>query len=169
MNHVHWWLFGLSFAMGLTLTLSLIITSAKRQAPVRIPKIDPANSEPLTTTIPVTDQRTTTIPVTEQRTTTIPVTEQRTTKIPIAKELPTTKIPVSQPAPYGTGSADATPDGDGPAGWLVKGRSDSKLYYTPEDPTYDQTIAQVWFEDEKSAERAGFMPWRTCSENPPPQ
>jgi uncharacterized membrane protein ArfC len=159
MNHVHWWLFGLSFAMGLTLTLSLLIASAKRQAPVRIPKIDPANSEPPTTTIPVT----------EQRTTTIPVTEQRTTKIPIAKELPTTKIPVSQPAPYGPGSADATPDGDGPAGWLVKGRSDSKLYYTPDDPTYDPTIAQVWFADEKSAERAGFTPWRTRSENPPPQ
>jgi uncharacterized membrane protein ArfC len=170
MNHVHWWLFGLSFAVGLILTLSLIITSsAKRQAPVRIPKIVPAESEPPTTKIPVTEQRTTTIPVTEQRTTKIPVTEQRTTKIPIAKELPTAKIPVSQPTPYGPGSADATPDGNGPLGWLVKGRSDSKLYYTPDDPTYDPTIAQVWFEDEKSAERAGFTPWRTRSESPPPQ
>jgi uncharacterized membrane protein ArfC len=169
MNHVHWWLFGLSFVMGLILTLSLIITSAKRQAPIRMSTNGPAKSEPPTTKIPVTEQRTTTIPVAEQRTTKIPVTEQRTTKIPIAKELPTTKIPVSQPAPYGPGSADANPDGDGPAGWLVKGRSDGKLYYTPDDPTYDPTIAQIWFEDEKSAERAGFTPWRTRSENLPPQ
>jgi uncharacterized membrane protein ArfC len=166
MNHVHWWLFGLSFAMGFVLTLSLIITSAKRQAPVRSSTDGPAKSEPPTTRIPVTEKRTTTIPVAEKRTTKIPVTEQRTTKIPIAKELPTNKIPVSQPEPYGPGSADASPDGDGPAGWLVKGRSDSKLYYTADDPTYDPASAQVWFEDEKSAERAGFTPWRTSSENP---
>lgn len=169
MNHVHWWLFGLSFAAGLILTLSLISTSAKRQAPVRISTDSPTKSEPPTTTIPVTKQRTTTIPVTEQRTTTVPVTEQRTTKIPIAKEVPTNKIPVSQAAPYGPGSANATSDGDGPPGWLIKGCSDSKLYCTPDDPTYDPTIAQVWFTDELSAERAGFTPWRTSPENPRPQ
>jgi hypothetical protein len=32
MNHVHWRLFGLSLAMGLVLTLPLLITSLKRQA-----------------------------------------------------------------------------------------------------------------------------------------
>lgn len=169
MNHVHWWLFGLSFVMGLMLTLSLRITSAKHQAPVRMSTDARAKLEPPTTKIPVTEKRTTTIPVTEKLTTKIPVTEQRTTKIPITKELPTTKIPVSQPAPFGPGSADATSDGGGPAGWLVKGRSDNKLYYTPDDPTYDPTIAQVWFEDEKSAQRAGFTPWRTGSENPRPE
>ncbi len=86
MNHVHWWLFGLSFAMGLILTLSLLVTSTKNHAPVRIPKREPVTSDPATTKIPITEQRTTKIHITEQRTTKIPVTEQRTTKIPIPKQ-----------------------------------------------------------------------------------
>ncbi|HWT47202.1 MAG TPA: hypothetical protein VN255_00985 [Mycobacterium sp.] len=92
-----------------------------------------------------------------------PASESPTTKIPVAKESPTGKIPVLPFAPYGPGSARATPDGGGPAGWLVKGRSDTRLYYTPDDPTYDPTVAQVWFKDEESAVRACFTPWRKSS------
>jgi hypothetical protein len=72
-------------------------------------------------------------------------------------------MPVLPYAPYGPGSARATPDGGGPAGWLVKGRSDTRLYYTPDDPAYDATVAQVWFKDEESAARALFTPWRKSS------
>ncbi|WP_438502142.1 channel accessory protein ArfC [Mycobacterium arosiense] len=32
MSHVNWWLFGLSFALGLVLTLALMMTPAKSQA-----------------------------------------------------------------------------------------------------------------------------------------
>jgi hypothetical protein len=84
-------------------------------------------------------------------------------KAPAAKESPTTKMPVLPYAPYGPGSARATPDGGGPAGWLVKGRSDTRLYYTPDDPAYDATVAQVWFKDKESAARALFTPWRKSS------
>ncbi|KZS60041.1 hypothetical protein [Mycobacterium ostraviense] len=62
-------------------------------------------------------------------------------------------------APYGPGSARAA-DGSGPEGWLVKGRTDTRLYYTPDDPDYDTTAAQVWFQDEGAAARAFFTPWR---------
>lgn len=79
--------------------------------------------------------------------------------IPVAGE-PAARIPVVPYAPYGPGSARAGADGSGPQGWLVKGRSDTRLYYTPEDPTYDPTVAQVWFQDEESAARAFFTPWR---------
>jgi len=41
----------------------------------------------------------------------------------------------------------------------VKGRTDTRLYYTPNDPTYDLTVAQVWFKDEQCAVRALFTPW----------
>jgi uncharacterized membrane protein ArfC len=68
--------------------------------------------------------------------------------------------------PYGPGSADAGPDGGGPAGYLVKARADGKVYLTPDDPIYDSTSAQVWFADEKAAEQAGFTPWRDSSDNP---
>lgn len=126
----------------------------------------PAAKEHPTTKIPVAKESpATTIPVpTESPTTKIPVAEEEerpTTKIPVAKELPTTKIPVvSSFAPYGPGSARADADGGGPSGWLVKGRSDTRLYYTPDDATYDQTTAQVWFKDEESAAQAFFTPWR---------
>ncbi|ORV67472.1 hypothetical protein [Mycobacterium gastri] len=63
-------------------------------------------------------------------------------------------------APYGPGSARAGADGSGPKGWLVKGRTDTRLYYTSDDPDYDATVAQVWFQDEGAAARAFFTPWR---------
>ncbi|OBI43103.1 hypothetical protein A5706_05955 [Mycobacterium sp. E796] len=78
---------------------------------------------------------------------------------PVAKQPATKWTPVLPYEPYGPGSARATPDGGGPAGWLVKGRSDTRLYYTPDDPAYDPTVAQVWFKDEAAAARACFTPW----------
>jgi uncharacterized membrane protein ArfC len=156
MNHVHWWLFGLSFGLGLMLTFTLMMTSVKSQAPVLNPPSKGASPEPVTTTIPVA----------EKRTTRIPVTEPRTTTIPVAKESPTTKIPSSPRAPYGPGSADAQPDGRGPAGYLIKARAEGKMYFTPDDPNYDSAAAEVWFSDEKSAQQAGFTPWRDSPDNP---
>jgi uncharacterized membrane protein ArfC len=156
MSHLHWWLCAVSFGLGLVLTLTLMMTPVKHQEPVVKSPDERAPSEPATTAIPVT----------ERRTTQIPVTERRTTKIPVVKKSPTTKIPVWPQAPYGPGSADAAPDGAGPAGYLVKAIAQSKLYVTPDDPTYDRTTAQIWFADEKSAQQAGFTPWRDSSDNP---
>ena len=131
MSHVNWWLFGLSFAIGFVLTFASMVRPVRRQAPMAV--------EPSTTRI---------------------VADPPTTKIPVRKEFPTTKIPVSPLAPYGPGSANPGPDGSGPPGWLVKGRMDTQLYYTPDDPAYDATAAQVWFIDEEAATGARFMPWR---------
>jgi uncharacterized membrane protein ArfC len=159
MQHVHWWLFALSFFLGLGLTLTLL----KRGKPA-------VESESPTTKIRVAEEPPTTkIPVAEKKeppTTKIHVAEEPpTTKIPVAekKEPPTTKIPTVPFAPYGPGSARASADGGGPAGWLVKGRSDTRHYYTPDDATYERTVAQVWFKDEESAVRAYFTPWRKSS------
>jgi uncharacterized membrane protein ArfC len=144
MHHVHWWLFALSFFIGLGLTFALL---AKRKSG--------AQSESPTTEIPVAK---------EPSTPDIPLAkEPPTPKMPVAKETPTKKIPVVPYAPYGRGSARAGAEGSGPAGWLVKGRSDTRLYYTPDDATYDGTVAQVWFMDEESAIRAYFTPWRKSS------
>jgi len=137
-------------------------------------KSEPTESEPETTRIRVAKEPPTTkIPVTKEPLTTkiLIAKEAPTTRIPVAKEPPTTKIPVTREsptrkiptvpsAPYGPGSAQATLDGGGPAGWLVKGHPETRLYYTPDDPTYDSTVPQVWFKDEESAVRAGFTPWR---------
>jgi uncharacterized membrane protein ArfC len=167
---MHWWLFALSFAMGLVLTLALIVRPVKRQVPEGKP-------EPTTTKIPVSKEpHTTRIRVAKEPPTTkvrvaeeAPTTRIRgakdppTTKIPVTGDSPTRKIPTVPSAPYGPSSAQADPDGGGPAGWLVKGHSETRLYYTPDDPTYDSTVPQVWFKDEESAVRAGFAPWRKRS------
>jgi uncharacterized membrane protein ArfC len=191
MHHVHWWLFALSFFIGLGLTFALLARPVKHQVPARTStgksgagsesptrKI-PVAKEPPTTKIRVTEERPTTkIPVAkEPPTTKIRVTEDRpttkirvaeetpTTKIRVAKEAPTTTIPGVPYAPYGPGSARAGAEGSGPTGWLVKGRSDTRLYYTRDDAAYDRVVAQVWFKDEESAMRASFTPWRKGSRN----
>ncbi len=173
MQHVHWWLFALSFFLGLALTYTLL---KKGKPATDIPEFETPTTkirvaeEPPTTKIPVAEKATPTtkIPVAEKATPTtkIPVAEKATptTKIPVAKDPATTKIPKLPFAPYGAGSARASADGGGPAGWLVKGRSDTRHYYTPDDATYERTVAQVWFKDEESALRAYFMPWRKSTE-----
>ena len=142
MNHVHWWLFALSFVTGLVLTFALMVRPIKRQVPVGASAGEAGTeSEPPTAKIST-------------------AVESPTTKIRVERESPTQKIPTMPYAQFGPGSARATPDGGGPSGWMVKGRSDTRLYYTPDDPTYDSTVAQVWFKDEESAVRAYFTPWR---------
>ncbi|SOX55879.1 hypothetical protein MAAFP003_4575 [Mycobacterium ahvazicum] len=143
MNHVNWWLFGVSFTMGLVLTLAFLARPVKRSVPLDVPVDHPVIPDPPTTRI---------------------VTDPATTKIlGVQRESPTRKIAVPPPAPYGPGSAPAGPDGRGPAGWLVKARIDTRLYYTPDTAGYDPAIAQVWFSDEQSALRAGFTPWHNNS------
>ena len=54
------------------------------------------------------------------------------------------------------GSAKAAADGEAPAGYDIKGNKDSMLYHTPGSRFYKQTVAEVWFDTEESAEAAGF-------------
>ena len=76
-----------------------------------------------------------------------------------------TIMPLMPYAPYGPGSVRADPDGSGPDGWAVKGRTDSRLFYTPDDACYDDIDAQVWFQDPEFAARAFFTPWRKSARN----
>lgn len=167
MHHVHWWLFALSFFIGLGLTFALLARPVKHQVPARTSTgKSGAGSESPTRKIPVAKEPPTTkIRVTEERPTTkIRVAEETpTTKIRVAKEAPTTTIPGVPYAPYGPGSARAGAEGSGPTGWLVKARADTRLYYTRDDAAYDRVVAQVWFKDEESAMRASFTPWRKGS------
>ena len=44
-----------------------------------------------------------------------------------------------------------------PEGFDIKGNEDSMKYHTPESQWYASTIAEVWFDSEEAAERAGFV------------
>ena len=61
--------------------------------------------------------------------------------------------------PYGAGSARVAAGAAAPSGYDIKGNEDSMLYHTLDSPSYKQTIAEVWFRDEPSAEAAGFTRW----------
>lgn len=66
--------------------------------------------------------------------------------------------PSDAAAPYGEASVRANPDGSGPAGFVIKGNEESMLYHRPDSPSYDRTIAEVWFRSEEDARAAGFSP-----------
>jgi large subunit ribosomal protein L17 len=59
--------------------------------------------------------------------------------------------------PYGPGSAEPLPSGDGPDGYPIKGNQDSMKYHQPGGQWFDQTIAEVWFATAEDAEAAGFV------------
>jgi large subunit ribosomal protein L17 len=71
-------------------------------------------------------------------------------------ELPAEGEAAPGEGPYGPDSAGPTEDGSAPEGFTVKGNEDSKLYHTPESPSYGATIAEVWFRTAEAAEAAGF-------------
>src|SRR6187431_1084475 len=43
-----------------------------------------------------------------------------------------------------------------PEGFPIKGNEDSMKYHTPDGQWFEQTVAEVWFDTEESAEAAGF-------------
>jgi uncharacterized membrane protein ArfC len=62
--------------------------------------------------------------------------------------------------PYGDGSLRLeVGSADAPPGYTIKGNEDSMLYHSPESPTFERTIAEVWFRDVATAEAAGFNRW----------
>ena len=72
----------------------------------------------------------------------------------------TAKFSAVADEPYGAGSARVAAGAAAPSGCDIKGNEDSMLYHTTDSPSYKRTIAEVWFLDEATAERAGFTHWR---------
>ena len=42
-------------------------------------------------------------------------------------------------------------------GYVIKGNDRSMKYHVPEAAGYGRTIAEVWFNSEEAAQRAGFI------------
>ena len=137
MRDVNWWLMVLAFAVGLALTLALMMRRVQGEVPVfaalgRGPRISDVDA---------------------------PTTAKLATGSAAAAAATTAKIPSVGDLPYGAGSIRVAPTADGPRGYTVKGNEDSMLYHTPESPSYKQTIAEIWFRDVETAEKAGFNRW----------
>jgi large subunit ribosomal protein L17 len=45
---------------------------------------------------------------------------------------------------------------EAPEGFPIKGNEDSMKYHTPDGQWFEQTVAEIWFDTEESAQAAGF-------------
>ena len=145
MHGVNCWLMALSFLLGLLLTFAFTIRRVTREVPESAtPGNAGAGLDTPTTRIPAAGAGAS--------------GAAKLTGGTAPSEAETTEIAVGA-APYGDGSARAGAGGSGPAGWTIKGNEDSMLYHTTDSPWYGQTIAEVWFREEKAAEAAGFTRW----------
>ncbi len=70
-----------------------------------------------------------------------------------AEQAPSDDTSDEEAKEYGEGSYRGV---EPPAGFDIKGNEDSMKFHTTESQWYEQTIAEVWFDSEKSAEAAGF-------------
>ena len=70
-----------------------------------------------------------------------------------AEQAPSDETSDEEAKEYGEGSYRGV---EPPAGFDIKGNEDSMKFHTTESQWYEQTIAEVWFDSEKSAEAAGF-------------
>lgn len=162
MDRVQWWLIVVAFVLGFVLTFALTIRRVKREVPMGTSAGSGAGTEAPTARIPTGPKAPTTrIPTAGAAAAGAAASAgppaSKTGKS--ASEFETTKIPTVTDAPYGRGSARAGADGSGPSGWLIKGNEDAKAYHTPDSPSYEHTVADVWFRSEESARKAGFSSW----------
>ena len=133
MQNVNWWLMALAFALGLVLTLALMIRRVKREVPEYATLAAGASAAGA---------------------------GAAAAGAAGAVKLSGGRVAAVEDEPYGAGSvrvaATATaPDG----GYTIKGNEDSMLYHSPESPAYAVTVAEVWFRDVETAEKAGFARW----------
>jgi uncharacterized membrane protein ArfC len=126
---VNWWLMALAFALGLVLTALFTIRRVTQDVPAAV---EPEVLEP-------------------------EVLEPEVAEPEVFTPEPEPAEPPSDP--HGPGSARPNADGGGPRGWSVKGNEESKLYHSPESPSFGITRAEVWFRDVETAEAAGFNRW----------
>lgn len=188
MSDVNWWLMALAFVLGLVLTLALTLRRVKREVPVygalgrRPEPTAAARGGTAAAATAVADEPTTKLPK-------VGTGDEPTTKLPkatsagaaaagvaaagaagaaafasgggaheAAEDSAGEDVKVVEETPYGAGSVRVSGAGT-PAGYLIKGNEDSMLYHSPESPSYSVTVAEIWFADVESAEKAGFNRW----------
>ena len=71
---------------------------------------------------------------------------------------------IIEAAPYGSGSIRVSARRVGPAGYTIKGDKDTGRYFTLDSPEYETIEAEVWFANEESAAKAGFLRWDATGE-----
>ena len=149
MNDVNWWLMALAFLLGLLLTFAFMIRRVKREVPI----YGGVGSAPGTTAAGLKGP--------DAGVKGKSVAAGAAAGAAAAGAAAAAKVTTGKAGeePYGTGSLRLAAGAEAPSGYTIKGNKDSMLYHTPDSPSYEQTIAEVWFRDEETAVKAGFGPW----------
>jgi hypothetical protein len=148
---VNWWLVALAFVLGLVITGAFMIRRVEREVPVSA-VAGAAGAAGAASAAKLVDSGSD-FPQAEK------VTETATTETATTETAAAATAPVVEP-PYGEGSLRlAVASADAPSGYTIKGNEDSMLYHSAESPTFERTIAEVWFRDVETAEAAGFNRW----------
>ena len=162
MRDVNWWLMGLAFLLGLLLTLALTIRKVTREVPV---------NHTVAATIPKPDLGKVAGAVTATGATAaagaaakLHVAADRVEKKVVEVEKKVVRVDekvehVLEKEPYGTGSIRVSARTAAPVGYTIKGDKDTGRYFTLDSPEYEAIEAEVWFADEASAAKAGFLRW----------
>ena len=129
MNTVNWWLMALAFVLGLLLTFVTVIRRVKREVPI---------------------QRAAALAGTAGGTAAGTAATRGAARLNDGE---------SATEPRASGSVRAVPGGGAPAGHPIKANEDAMAYHTPGSPSFEHTIADMWFTDEQSAADAGFTRW----------
>ena len=156
MHDANWWLMGLSFLLGLLLTLAMMIRRVTREVPVshavsaRLPEVKrPVGAAGPAAAGAAAKLRATADKVDRK----VERVEQKVTRH--AEEIEH----VLEQEPYGAGSIRVSKRSAAPAGYTIKGDKDTGRYFAPDSPDYAAIEAEVWFADEESARKAGFLRW----------
>jgi hypothetical protein len=140
MHDVNWWLMSLAFLLGLLLTLAMMIRRVTREVPV-------------THALAATAVAATAGKVATRAAAAAEQVEKKIDKVE-------TKIDkVLEKEPYGAGSIRVSARTAAPVGYTIKGDKDTGRYFTLDSPDYAAIEAEVWFADERSAQKAGFLRW----------
>lgn len=149
MHDVNWWLMALSFLAGLVLTFLLMIRKVTREVPVTH-TVSAAVKTAAAGAATATAAKLTAEKV-------APKVEKPAPKV--AKAAPAKIANVLEHDPYGAGSIRVTSRFAAPEGYTIKGDKDTGRYFTVDSPEYGDIEAEVWFANEESAQKAGFLHW----------
>jgi len=161
MRDVNWWLMTLAFLLGLVLTLALTIRKVTREVPVTqavAAKVSaPAVKAPEVRKVAGAATAAVAAGAVAKK-----VVEKvaEVEKVAGVEKLVHDKIDdVLERDPYGAGSIRVTARSVAPAGYTIKGDKDTGRYFSLASPDYEAIEAEVWFANEASAEKAGFLRW----------
>jgi hypothetical protein len=178
MHDVNWWLMALAFVLGLLLTFAMMIRRVTREVPVkhsvsaglrgaevakpRLEKPDlKAESGKVGGAVAAAGTAAAAAGAAARlhgAADKVGEKVERVEKV-VADRVDHAVDHVIEKEPYGAGSIRVSRRTAAPAGHTIKGDKDTGRYFTLDSPDYAVTEAEVWFADEASAEKAGFLRW----------